>query len=168
MNYQYIEQLLDRYFDCITTLEEEQILRSFFNQEDVPAHLMQYRDIFACHTESRKDELGANFDARLLALIQEEQKPARMVPIRNSRFAPFFRAAATVAIILTIGGAAERSMNDHSEDSSTDAITVTPYTKSGDIASMLHRGDIYQAETRPQTDSLPTVTPVENSDNILR
>ena len=42
MNYQYIEQLLERYWDCQTTLEEEQILRSFFKQEDVPAHLMPY------------------------------------------------------------------------------------------------------------------------------
>ena len=33
MNYQYIEQLLERYWDCQTTLEEEQILRSFFKQD---------------------------------------------------------------------------------------------------------------------------------------
>ena len=41
MDYKYIEQLLESYFDCRTTLQEEQILRSFFSQEDVPAHLIQ-------------------------------------------------------------------------------------------------------------------------------
>ena len=32
MDYKYIEQLLERYWACETTLEEEQILRAFFLQ----------------------------------------------------------------------------------------------------------------------------------------
>ena len=39
MDYKYIEQLLDKYWDCETSLEEEQILRCFFRQKEVPAHL---------------------------------------------------------------------------------------------------------------------------------
>ena len=30
MDYKYIEQLLERYWNCETSLEEEQILRAFF------------------------------------------------------------------------------------------------------------------------------------------
>jgi len=164
MNYQYIEQLLDRYFDCITTLEEEQILRSFFNQEDVPAHLMQYREIFTYQTESKKEALGSDFDARMLALVNEEKtKRATLIPMGNSRFAPFFRAAAIVAIILTIGSAAENSMNDHSDDSNADATAISPYIKSGDIAPTLRITDVYQAETKPMTDSISTITPIQKS-----
>ena len=33
MDYKYIEQLMDRYWECETSLEEEQILRTFFSQE---------------------------------------------------------------------------------------------------------------------------------------
>ena len=36
MDYKYINQLLERYWECKTTLEEEQILRSFFSQLCVP------------------------------------------------------------------------------------------------------------------------------------
>ena len=38
MDYKYIEQLLERYWNCDTTLEEEQILRTFFSQKEVPAN----------------------------------------------------------------------------------------------------------------------------------
>ena len=44
MDYKYIEQLLERYWNCQTALEEERILRSFFSQEDVPAQLLQYKE----------------------------------------------------------------------------------------------------------------------------
>ena len=37
MDYKYIEQLLDKFWDCETSLEEEQILRCFFRQKEVPA-----------------------------------------------------------------------------------------------------------------------------------
>ena len=38
MDYVYIEQLIDRYFEAATTLEEERILRAFFSQRDGPQH----------------------------------------------------------------------------------------------------------------------------------
>ena len=37
MDYKYINQLLERYWNCETSLEEEGILRAFFSQKDVPA-----------------------------------------------------------------------------------------------------------------------------------
>ena len=46
MDYKYIEQLLERYWEGETTLQEEAILRTFFNQEDVPAGLMKYKSFF--------------------------------------------------------------------------------------------------------------------------
>ena len=47
MDYKYIEQLVERYWNCETTTEEERILRTFFSQKDVPVQLLQYRDLFA-------------------------------------------------------------------------------------------------------------------------
>ena len=38
MDYKYIEQLLERYWNCETSVEEEQILRIFFQQKELPAH----------------------------------------------------------------------------------------------------------------------------------
>ena len=42
MDYKYIEQILERYWQCETTLHEESILQSFFRQKDVPRHLRPY------------------------------------------------------------------------------------------------------------------------------
>ena len=45
MDYKYIEQLLERYWQCETSLEEESELRSFFSEEEVPAHLLRYKEL---------------------------------------------------------------------------------------------------------------------------
>ena len=42
LDYKYIEQLLERYWQCLTSVEEEHILCHFFSQEEVPAHLQRY------------------------------------------------------------------------------------------------------------------------------
>lgn len=108
MDYKYIEQLLERYWQCETSLEEEKILRAFFSQKDVPAALIPYRDLFCYeHGERKADVLGDDFDARLLALV-EEKKPVRAQTIKlTQRLMPLFKAAAVVAIFLTLGNAAQ-------------------------------------------------------------
>ena len=104
MDYKYIEQLLDRYWQCETSLEEEQILRAFFQQNDIPAEMSQYQPLFAyVNEEKQTDVLGEDFDEKMLSLIGEEPK-AKVISIRQ-RLMPLFRAAAVVAIVLTLGNA---------------------------------------------------------------
>lgn len=113
MNYQYIEQLLDKYFEAQTTLEEEQILRAFFAQEDVPVHLLSYRKLFISQSFGKNSEsLGDDFDQRILSLINEEEvKEPQHVKARkvslNKRLRPLYKAAACVAVVLAIGQAAQ-------------------------------------------------------------
>lgn len=111
MDYRYIEQLLERYWECQTTLEEEKILRAFFSQDDVPARLLQYRDLFIYQTEEvAEDVLGADFDERILSIINEPA-PVKARKIKLSqRFIPLFKAAAIVAIVLGVGNAIEMSL----------------------------------------------------------
>jgi len=107
MDYKYIEQLLERYWQCETTLQEEAILRTFFSQPDttdIPEDLRKYRDLFVCETE-REAPLGDDFDLRILEKIGEAPK-AKIVTLKD-RLMPLFRAAAIVAIILTLGNAAQ-------------------------------------------------------------
>lgn len=114
MDYKYIEQLLDKYFECQTTLEEEQILRAFFAQENVPAHLLQYRELFVSQAFGKNAEsLGTDFDERILSIIGAEDKEkevkhvvARKVSL-NKRLRPLYKAAACVAVVLAIGQAAQ-------------------------------------------------------------
>ena len=113
MDYKYIEQLLDKYFEAQTSLGEEQILRAFFAQEDVPAHLQSYRDLFTYQSFGKNAEsLGSDFDEKILSIIGKEKSDephhvvARKVSL-NKRLRPLYKAAACVAIVLSIGQAAQ-------------------------------------------------------------
>lgn len=116
MDYKYIEQLLERYWECQTTLEEEAILRSFFAQADIPASLLPYRDLFLAEEAMSHEHLSDDFDQRLSALLQvtaqeevDSTASHNIVPITwVQRLRPLYRAAAMVAVILTIGMAAQQ------------------------------------------------------------
>ncbi|MBO6296763.1 MAG: pyruvate ferredoxin oxidoreductase [Prevotella sp.] len=113
MDYKYIEQLLERYWQCETTLEEEEILRTFFSQKDVPAMLLPYKDLFTYeHSERHEDKLGDDFDKRLKNIIGETA-PVKARTLRlTQRLRPLFKAAAIVAIILTLGNALQATFDN--------------------------------------------------------
>ena len=107
MDYKYIEQLLERYWQGETTLQEENILRSFFSQPDIPESLQKYSALF---TYEKEEPLGDDFDTRILEMIGENEPKAKTVTL-ISRLKPLFKAAAIVAIILTLGNAAQAPWN---------------------------------------------------------
>ncbi len=113
MDYKYINQLLERYWAGETSLEEEQILRTFFSQPNVPDELKQYRCLFVYEqTEPAADVLGDDFDERLMSIIERPRPVKARVLTIGQRFAPLFKAAAVVAIILTLSNAAQSSFRD--------------------------------------------------------
>ena len=108
MDYKYIEQLLERYWQCETTLEEEQILRTFFSQENVPACLLPYKDLFTYEQmEVEQQVLGDDFDQRMLEMTGEAAPVKARTISMVQRMKPLFKAAAIVAIILTLGNASQ-------------------------------------------------------------
>ena len=125
MDYKYIEQLLERYWACETSLQEEQILRTFFQQAEVPAHLMPYKAVFDVQQEQAEPTLGEDFDVRMLQMVDNDEcsmfnvqcSMTKAQPLTGWRrsWRPFYQAAGLVALILTIGMAAQRSF-DGSED----------------------------------------------------
>ena len=167
MNYQYIEQLLDRYWDCQTTLEEEQILRSFFKQEDVPNHLMQFAPFFALEAVEKCEKLGEDFDKRILAMTETENKTVEAKQVKlSTRFAPFFKAAAVVAVLLTISNIAERALQKNSASSTTVGVTDT-YTKKEDITAKIKIIDHTQSEAMAKADSLKQAPAIHKEDMML-
>ena len=107
MDYKYIEQLLERYWEGETTLQEETILRTFFSQPDsqeIPENLRKYQDLFRCELQ-KEEPLGEDFDVRILEQIGEAPV-AKTVSLKD-RLMPLFKAAAIVAIVLTLGNAAQ-------------------------------------------------------------
>ena len=108
MDYKYIEQLLERYWRCETSLQEEEILRMFFLQENIPANLQPYRHLFTYEqNEKTVNVLGDDFDQKILGMVEEDEPvKARIITMRQ-RLMPLFKAAAVVAIILTLGNAVQ-------------------------------------------------------------
>lgn len=128
MDYKYIEQLLERYWNCETTLEEEEILRSFFSQKEIPVRLLPYRDLF-CYARQEKgsEQLGSDFDERMMALVNEpEPVKARTISIRR-RLMPLFKAAAVVAIVITLGNASQVAFRGEDNAVSPSAATQKPH-----------------------------------------
>ncbi len=106
MDYKYIEQLLERYWDCTATNEEEHILRTFFRQAEVPGHLAKYKSLFEYEDLQAAEGLGEAFDERLLRLAEQTSRPVaeevrRPLFVRILR--PLYNAVACIAIVLTAG-----------------------------------------------------------------
>lgn len=86
-----IEKLLARYYDGTTSEAEEKELKRFFAEEDVPAHLLAEKEIFAqlagCEASSRNDETEAppsptipkGLESRINSLIDEWDTHERQV-----------------------------------------------------------------------------------------
>lgn len=80
MDYKYINQLLNKYWEGATTLEEENILRSFFSQKDVPGSLIQFRP-YLFTSKKIKHKMFSTNNSTLNSL----QWWAKMHPLRHKR-----------------------------------------------------------------------------------
>jgi len=171
MDYKYIEQLLERYWECQTTLEEEAILRTFFRQENVPASLLPYRQLFIEEDKMANEHLSEDFANRMLSLVDEEAsllggrmegsfcKARRVTFMRRLR--PFYRAAGLVAILLTIGNAAYQSFSDEEQQT----------TENGQLSMVNGQWSMVNdsIESRPEQQSASlTAQPVDTLDSFSR
>ena len=102
MDYKDIEQLLERYWQCETSLEEESQLRDFFSKGEVPAHLLRYKNLFVYQQVQQEEGLGEDFDARILAQVEAPVVKAKHLTMVG-RFMPLFKAAAVDASSLNSG-----------------------------------------------------------------
>lgn len=139
LDYKYIEQLLEAYFNCETTIEEEKILRTFFCQEDIPEHMVQYRDLFIYEqSEPKADSLGADFDEKMMKMVENQgtnlgtkvvKLPFASLTVHSvlKPLKPFFRAAAIVAVVITIGNASQALFKDSGREQ-TGVATMEPVT----------------------------------------
>ncbi|WP_299536227.1 hypothetical protein [Ulvibacterium sp.] len=50
-----IEKLLEKYFEASTTVAEEEMLKVYFSQEKIPAHLEQYTPLFQYFSNAKKE-----------------------------------------------------------------------------------------------------------------
>ena len=55
MEFNRVEQLLEKYFEARTTEAEERDLRDYFSGKDVEGHLEQYRPMFAYFSNAKQE-----------------------------------------------------------------------------------------------------------------
>lgn len=71
---QAIETLLERYYEGETSLEEENVLRQFFQNEDLPAHLKSHAAQFRYFSDVRNQHPSPSFNSQLIEKLRAPER----------------------------------------------------------------------------------------------
>ena len=116
MNIEQIKSLLARFYEGQTTPEEERLLADFFSREDVPEELQEDKQLFLMLAQISDQEMPTDIAEEITAFVnnlgQTKKKPVLFEEKQNKgiiyrlKTPPkmWYRVAATVAILLAIGG----------------------------------------------------------------
>ena len=116
MNIEQIKSLLSRFYEGQTTPDEERLLAAYFQREDIPEELQEDKQLFLMLAQISDQEMPADIAEEITAFVnnlgQTEKKPIlsevkqRKGIIYRLKTPPkmWYRVAATVAILLAIGG----------------------------------------------------------------
>ncbi|HET9054374.1 MAG TPA: hypothetical protein VFM90_09385, partial [Cyclobacteriaceae bacterium] len=66
MDYNQLEALTKKYWDCETTLEEEERLREWFRTHEVPERFKETARLFSYFDEQKQKATGAQFEKQLV------------------------------------------------------------------------------------------------------
>lgn len=91
-----IENLLSKYWNCETSLEEEQQLREYFKGGDIPEQWKETAALFRYFEENKKKTLSdVAFDAAVMQNVQPQKKGKLVKLFYNS-----MRIAAGIAVLV--------------------------------------------------------------------
>jgi hypothetical protein len=97
MDYKHIEELLEKYWNGETSLDEEQQLKAFFRSDDVPASMKTTADLFRFFEAERSNAVEENFD-RSVAKQLRQRRGGKVVAMMS--FARVARIAAGIAVVV--------------------------------------------------------------------
>jgi len=93
-----IEQLLDKYYNGETSLDEERKLQWYFQTQDIPERLQSEKKMFSYYYSRKKEASSPGLNDKLIDLIdQQDSLSGRST---RSRFFTWAGSAAAVIIIL--------------------------------------------------------------------
>lgn len=75
---QDIEELLDKYYEGDTTLEEERELREFFQGNNIPEHLQSHAGQFQYFEKARREQPSATTSFRIVTNLKEQGTVRRL------------------------------------------------------------------------------------------
>ncbi|WP_026811476.1 hypothetical protein [Arenibacter latericius] len=59
-----IEKLLEKYLEATTTVPEEEILRDYFSNEDIPVHLRAYAPMFQYFSKAKEERFTKQLELK--------------------------------------------------------------------------------------------------------
>ena len=162
MDYNNIEELLEKYWQAETTLNEESRLRDFFCYGIVPPHLEEFKPLFQ-HLKTRRNENDVNplddeFDYRILKNLAKAQKSNWW-----NRLNQPLKIAATVILIFMVGWVVYNNRPDAVDQSShiTYEDPGQAYQETRKALLMmslnLNRGAVHASESLSKMDSAQNV-----------
>ena len=98
---EYIKELLGRYFDAETTLEEEALIRNYFSEHEIDPELNPYADMFNAFSKERGEyllECGVNGMER--NHVAEEERGYSNRQTRRRRMYYIISIAGTAAVLM--------------------------------------------------------------------
>ena len=99
MKQQDVHNLIERFLNAETSLQEEQMLMEYFRREDIPEDLKQYRDMFLDYGEVASLQLPQEEDTVELLPLQNVQDGETQNPKLPPRIKWRWAAAASIAIL---------------------------------------------------------------------
>ena len=95
MDFKEREDLLRKYWNCETSLEEEKRLREYFGNDDIPDQLKETASLFRYFEEAKKKSLSdVAFDDQVMSKVNPRQGQVRR-PMYNS-----MRIAAGLLVVI--------------------------------------------------------------------
>ncbi len=114
MDSNHIEHLLEKYWACETSLEEEEEIKKFFQQGNIPEHLQAHKPLFKyLDQEGSEEVLDAHFDHTILEVIAED-KQGKQVYVKTW-YQPYMKVAAVVLVLVVASFALTRFLNQQEE-----------------------------------------------------
>ena len=103
-NLKHIEELLEKYYNGETSLEEERKLHWYFQTHEIPNHLKPDEEIFRYHYKQTTEEASTDLTEKLSKLIDEEGRKSRFIlPVRTIRMISGIAASVLILLALWIG-----------------------------------------------------------------
>ncbi len=117
MEFKNIDLLLEKYWAGESSLEEEQSLRLYFNQDEIAERHLSFVSLFRFFAEEQQAELSEDFDEKLFQKLEDSEKDksvqglpeqsdlnSKVVPLQKDKPRKKFfvlRIAAAIALLLS-------------------------------------------------------------------
>lgn len=102
MDSRQVEALIEKYWICETSIEEEKTLKAFFEGDNVPENLQQYTPYFRVLKAKAGIQAPEKINTHIAGLQQEGATRVKPSPVVRFLY-PAFKVAAVALILLAVG-----------------------------------------------------------------